>query len=161
MLSEESHQKFMQEALEQAREAWRENEVPVGAVLVRKGQIIARAHNLVRTRKDPTAHAEILVLQEGARQLANERLSDTALYVTIEPCAMCGGAMVWARIKRLVYGTRDPKAGAAGSVVNVVQNPRFNHRLEVLAGVLEEDCRELMESFFQPKRKNEERSRSG
>lgn len=154
MLSPEGieHQKFMQEALEQARKALEKNEVPVGAVLVQKGKIIARAHNLVRTQKDPTAHAEILVLRRGARRLTNERLNNTSLYVTVEPCAMCGGAMVWARVKKLIYGTKDPKAGAAGSVVNVVKNPRLNHRLEVLGGVLEEDCRELMESFFRQRR---------
>ena len=154
MLSPEviEHQKFMQEALEQARKALEKNEVPVGAVLVQKGKIIARAHNLVRTQKDPTAHAEILVLRRGARRLTNERLNNTSLYVTVEPCAMCGGAMVWARVKKLIYGTKDPKAGAAGSVVNVVQNPRLNHRLEVLGGVVEEDCRKLMESFFRQRR---------
>ncbi|MBW1926708.1 MAG: tRNA adenosine(34) deaminase TadA [Deltaproteobacteria bacterium] len=146
--------KYMELALEQARRAARHGEVPVGAVLVdKKGQILARACNMSLRQCDPTAHAEILVLRQGAERFGSYRLTDTTLYVTIEPCPMCAGAMVLARIGRLAYGAEDPKAGACGTLYNIVQDPRLNHRLEVSRGILAEDCRLLIQTFFQKKRK--------
>lgn len=143
---------YMREAITEAIKAAQEGEVPIGAVLVFDNQIIARAHNLRETNGDPTAHAEILVLREAASLKKHWRLSGTTLYTTLEPCPMCAGAMVMARTKRLVYGAADPKAGAAGSLMNIVQDPRLNHRLEVSGGVLEEECRELLKDFFRKRR---------
>lgn len=148
----EMDQIFMREAITEAIKAAREGEVPIGAVIVFDNQIIARAHNLRETNGDPTAHAEILVLREAASLKKHWRLSGTTLYTTLEPCPMCAGAMVMARTKRLVYGASDPKAGAAGSLMNIVQDPRLNHRLEVTGGVLEEECRELLKDFFRERR---------
>lgn len=148
----ETDQFFMREAIAEAVKAARVGEVPIGAVIVFNDQIIARAHNLRETNGDPTAHAEILVLREAARLKKHWRLLGTTLYTTLEPCPMCAGAMVMARTKRLVYGAADPKAGAAGSLMNIVQDPRLNHRLEVSGGVLEEECRELLKDFFRERR---------
>ena len=124
-------------------------EVPVGAVAVRDGQIIGRGHNRKEELKDPTAHAEMIALQEAARTLGGWRLIGVALYCTMEPCPMCAGAMVQARLPRLVYAVDDPKAGAAGSVVDLLRNERLNHRVEVIAGVLAEEVEELTQRFFQ------------
>lgn len=148
----EMDQIFMREAITEAIKAAREGEVPIGAVIVFDNQIIARAHNLRETNGDPTAHAEILVLREAASLKKHWRLPGTTLYTTLEPCPMCAGALVMARTKRLVYGASDPKAGAAGSLMNIVQDPRLNHRLEVTGGVLEEECRELLKDFFRERR---------
>ena len=143
---------FMGHALEQAREAAVRGEVPVGAVLVRAGQVIARAHNRREEAADATAHAELLVIREANRRLGGWRLAGTTLYVTLEPCPMCAGAMVLARVDRLVYGAPDPKAGAAGSLVNLVEDARFNHRLVVRRGVLEADCAAVLRDFFKVRR---------
>lgn len=142
----------MLEAIAEGRAAGEQGEVPVGAVLVLDGRIIARAHNLRETSSDPLAHAELLALQEGARELGGWRLDGTTLYVTVEPCPMCAGALVQARVSRLVYGVRDFKAGAAGSLFDLVRDERLNHRLEVTDGILEEECRNLMRDFFERRR---------
>ena len=139
---------FMAEALAEARRALALGEVPIGAVAVYEGRIIARAHNLRETAHDPTAHAEILVLREAGRLLGDWRLEGVTLYVTLEPCPMCAGAIVLARIPRLVYGAPDPKAGAAGTLMNLVQHDRLNHRVEVRPGVLAEASRDLLRGFF-------------
>ncbi|MGI6552374.1 MAG: tRNA adenosine(34) deaminase TadA [Bacillota bacterium] len=143
------HRDYMGLALIEARRALELGEVPVGAVLVGDGRVLARAHNLKETRQDPTAHAEILALRMGAEALGSWRLTGTILYVTLEPCPMCAGALVQARVGTLVYGSSDPKSGAVESVLNLVQHPSFNHRLEVIAGIREEECRELLQEFFQ------------
>jgi len=143
------HEKFMREAIAEAALACRKGEVPVGAVAVRDGQIIGRGHNRKEELKDPTAHAEMIALQEAARTLGGWRLIGVALYCTMEPCPMCAGAMVQARLPRLVYAVDDPKAGAAGSVVDLLRNERLNHRVEVIAGVLAEEVEELTQRFFQ------------
>jgi tRNA(adenine34) deaminase len=147
------HAHFMHLALEQARQAGRIDEVPVGAVLVSEsGEILASACNRPITDNDPTAHAEILALRAGAEKLQNYRLLNTTLYVTIEPCLMCMGALLHARVARVVYGAPDPKWGAAGSLYNASQDPRLNHQLEVVSGVCEDECRELLQAFFRSKR---------
>lgn len=143
---------FMQEAILEAVQAARDGEVPIGAVIVFNNQIIAKAHNLRETNGDPTAHAEILVLRKAAGLKHHWRLLETTLYTTLEPCPMCAGAMVMARVNRLVFGASDPKAGAAGSLMNIVQDLRLNHRLEVTGGVMEKECRELLKDFFKNRR---------
>jgi tRNA(adenine34) deaminase len=141
-------ERWMQEALRLAHQAEAAGEVPVGAVVVKDGVIIGRGFNQPISAHDPTAHAEIIAMREAARTLKNYRLTDAVLYVTLEPCAMCAGAMVHARIKRLVFGAPDPRAGAAGSVFNIVQTPALNHRLEITSAVLTELCAELLKGFF-------------
>jgi tRNA(adenine34) deaminase len=143
---------FMGEALAEAKKAARAGEVPVGAVLVEGGEIVARGHNLRETWSDPTAHAEVVVLREAARLRGTWRLEGTTIYVTVEPCAMCAGALVLARVGRLVYGVADPKAGAAGTLLNVVQDGRLNHQLEVTSGVLAAESAEVIREFFRTKR---------
>lgn len=143
---------YMSEALKEAEKAFDSDEVPVGAVIVHEGKIIARAHNQIKLLKDPTAHAEILAITQAASYLANERLINTVMYVTIEPCSMCAGALVLARIKRLVYGAGDPRTGACGSVVNITDNKKLNHRIKVEKGVLEKECAWLLKEFFKKKR---------
>ena len=150
---EENQVTFMRLALREAERARREREVPVGAIVVRDGRVIARAHNRPIHLKDPTAHAEVLALRRAARRVGNYRLSHCTLYVTIEPCAMCAGAMVQARLKRVVFGASDPKAGAGGSVLSVLNHSRLNHRVEVTEGVLGEDCAAILKEFFGNKRK--------
>lgn len=140
--------KYMEETLREARLAAAAGEVPVGAVIVREGQIIARAHNLVETLKDPTAHAEILAIRQAAKALGGWRLIGCQMYVTTEPCSMCAGAIVWARIEKLFIGTMDPKAGACGSVFNIVQEERLNHFVEIETGLMQEECSEEMKTFF-------------
>ncbi len=147
------HAVYMRMALEEARRAGRIDEVPVGAVLVAEsGELLAAAHNRTIIDQDPTAHAEILTLRAAAGKLLNYRLLNTTLYVTVEPCVMCAGALVHARVGRLVFGALDPKWGGSGSLYNVAADPRLNHQLEVIAGVCEEECRELMQAFFRSKR---------
>ncbi len=145
-------QTFMARALELARTAAAAGEVPVGAVIVRQGEIIAEGSNRPIGTCDPTAHAEMIALRAGGEVLRNYRLLDTTLYVTLEPCAMCASAMVHARVQRLVYGAADPRVGAAGSVFNIVQHASLNHRLEVTAGVLAEQCGTLLREFFAARR---------
>lgn len=140
---------FMALALEEALRAYHENEIPIGAVLIDEdGILIARDHNRIEQLHDATAHAEILTLQAASRKLKRRRLTDCTLYSTVEPCAMCAGALVLCRVKRLVYGATDSKFGAAESLFNVTNNPALNHQLKVTAGVLEEECRVLMQKFF-------------
>ena len=138
----------MREALSSAQEALQQGEVPVGCVAVHEGAVIACAYNRRETWKDPTAHAEIIALREAANKLSRWRLAGVTLYVTLEPCAMCAGAMVLARIDRLVYGCLDPKGGACGSTLDVARDPRLNHRVEVVSGMLEADCQSLLKDFF-------------
>jgi len=142
----------MAAALAEARIGAASDEVPVGAAVVRDGAVIARAHNETVTRNDPTAHAELLALQRALKALATDRLDDCALYVTLEPCAQCAGAIVLAKVGRLVFGAYDPKAGMAGSVGDVVRHPRLNHRPEVLGGVREDECGAVIAGFFRAKR---------
>jgi tRNA(adenine34) deaminase len=144
---------FMEEALRLAYKAEANGEVPVGAVLVADGEIIGRGSNAPISLSDPTAHAEIQALREAATHSNNYRLKGTTLYVTLEPCPMCAGAMVNARVERLVYGCSDPRSGAAGTVFNIVQADELNHRLDVTHGVLEDKCRDLLQTFFRAKRK--------
>ena len=143
---------FMREAIKEAIAALDEDEVPVGAVIVHENAIIARAHNQREALHDPTAHAEILAITQAAEHLSNWRLSGTTMYVTLEPCAMCAGALVLARVGRLYYGASDPKAGACGSLYDIVQDSRLNHRLEVVPGLLAEDGASLLQEFFARKR---------
>ena len=145
-------ERFMTEALEQARRAGRDGEVPVGAVLVADGEIVAAAGNAPIRRQDPTAHAEILALRAASERLGNYRLPGSTLYVTLEPCPMCAGAMVHARVARLVFAAADPKAGAAGSIMNLAQDARLNHRLTVDSGILAEAAAALLQAFFAERR---------
>ena len=138
----------MRLALQEARRAAREEEIPVGALLVCQGRVVARAHNRPIHLSDPTAHAEILALRRAARKLGNYRLTGCTLYVTIEPCAMCAGAIVHARVRRVVYGASDPKAGANGSALTVLNHPKLNHQVEVVTGVLAEECAAIVRDFF-------------
>ena len=142
----------MQDALAEARKANAAGEVPIGAVMVCRGEIIARGQNSVIRTSDPTAHAEIVALRQAARTFGNYRLGGTTLYVTLEPCAMCAGAMIHARLDRLVYGAADPKAGACGSVLSVINHPQLNHQMQVVQGVLGEQSGELLRSFFRDRR---------
>ena len=139
---------FMGEALRQARRAFDSQEVPVGAVVVREGRILARAFNQVELLKDATAHAEMLALTQAEEALGDWRLTDCTLYVTKEPCPMCAGAIVQVRLARIVYGVGDPKMGAAGGALNLLQLPCLNHRCEITGGLREEECRSLLQSFF-------------
>jgi len=142
----------MARALELARAGALRGEVPVGAVIVRGGEVIAEAHNRTNLDSDPTAHAEALAIRSAARRLGDWRLEDCTLYTTLEPCAHCAGAVVLARIPRLVFGAADPKAGMAGSLDNLVQDPRLNHRVELRSGVLAEESAELLRGFFRARR---------
>ena len=146
------HELFMRQAMQEALAAYEKDEVPVGAVIVHDGRIIARAHNQRELLKDPTAHAEMIAITQAAAALDNWRLTGATIYVTLEPCAMCAGAMVLARLDRLVYGAADPKAGACGTLYNLVQDSRLNHRLEVTPGILAEECAQTLRRFFAKRR---------
>lgn len=150
MFSEQMYQDnmWMKEAIAEAKKAERLGEVPIGAVIVRDGSIIGRGHNLRETEHNPIAHAEIIAIQQASKQLDAWRLLDCTLYVTLEPCPMCAGAIVQSRIKRVVYGTDDPKAGCAGTLMNLLQEPRFNHETELRAFVMKEECSSLLTTFF-------------
>ena len=144
---------FMELALQEAEKAGQIGEVPVGAILVSEnGEILSAAHNQTITKADPTAHAEILAVRQAAHKIDNYRLLNTTLYVTVEPCIMCMGAIVHARISKVVFGTSDPKWGAAGSLYNYAEDDRLNHRVEIAAGVCADNCRRLMQDFFRAKR---------
>jgi len=145
---------FMALAIAQAQKAWAVGEVPVGAIVVRQGQVFTVAHNLRESIQDPTAHAECLAIREAARLLGSWRLDDCTVYVTLEPCAMCAGAMVLARIARCVYGCADPKGGFMGSLGDLAAHPRLNHRFPVKAGVLADPCAELLRGFFRERRRS-------
>jgi tRNA(adenine34) deaminase len=143
---------FMRLAIREAERALEHEDVPIGAVVVREGEVIGAAHNERELRQDPTAHAEMLALREASTAVGSWRVLDSMLYVTLEPCAMCAGAIVLARVPRVVYGTVDPKAGAAGSVLDVLAEPRLNHRPEVAGGLLASDCAALLTDFFGTRR---------
>ena len=145
-------ERFMVEALKEAQKALEKDEVPVGAVIVHEGKVIARAHNQNILLKDPTAHAEMVAITEAASFLRDSRLLKTELYVTIEPCFMCAGALVLARVQRIIFGAKDLKAGACGSVMNIAYHKDLNHRINITGGVLESECRSLLQEFFKKKR---------
>lgn len=147
---------WMRLAIDEALLASGADEVPVGALVIRDGEVIGRGFNRNLANNDPTAHAEIVALREAAARIGNHRLLGCTLISTIEPCAMCAGAMVHARIARLIYGAADPKAGAAGSVLNIVEHPRLNHRVEVTAGVLADRCSQLLKDFFTSRRRGQD-----
>jgi tRNA(adenine34) deaminase len=143
---------WMELALEQARAAAQAGEVPVGAVIVKDGEVLGQGQNRNSRDHDPAAHAEIVALRQAAERLGNHRLVGCVMFATIEPCAMCAGAMIHARLARLVFGASDPKAGAAGSALEVLNHPRLNHRMEVTSGVLADECSEILQTFFREKR---------
>jgi len=145
-------QYYMQEALKEAQKAFQEEEVPVGAVIAYQGKIIARGHNQIERLKDPTAHAEIIAITSAANYLGTKWLNEASLYVTIEPCSMCAGALVLARIKNLYFGAKDPKTGACGSVINIANHKKLNHRIKVTGGILQEECSSILKDFFKKKR---------
>jgi len=147
-------QEWMRRALQLAQQAARQNEIPVGAVLVRANDCLAEGWNQPITHSDPTAHAEIMVLRQAAQQLGNYRLPQTTLYVTLEPCVMCAGAIIQARVDRVVFGAYDPKGGAAGSRFEVLRDTRHNHLVECVGGVLAEECGESLKNFFRARRGN-------
>lgn len=142
------HELFMREALKEAEKARELDEVPIGAVVVRDGKIIGRGHNLRESTRNATMHAEMVAIQEANKQLANWRLEECDLYVTVEPCVMCGGAIIWSRMRTVYFGTHDPKGGAAGSLLNVLEDDRFNHTVTVYSGLLAEESQRLLKDFF-------------
>ena len=150
----EESERFMREAVLEAEKALAAGEVPIGAVMVRDGEIIARGHNLRNTAKNPLRHAEIDIINETAGIVGDWRLEDCTLYVTVEPCPMCAGAIVQARIPKVVFGTRNSKAGCSGSVLDVLHEPKLNHQVETEEGILQEECAEIMRRFFRRFRKN-------
>ncbi|MGI2296882.1 tRNA adenosine(34) deaminase TadA [Paenibacillus sp. GXUN7292] len=156
MIRTHEDQHWMQAAIAEARLAEQLGEVPIGAVIVREGQIIGRGHNLRESKHDPTAHAELEAIRDACEQLGAWRLLDCTLYVTLEPCPMCAGAIVQSRLKRVVYGTDDPKAGCAGTLMNLLQEPRFNHETELTSGVLQPECAQLLTQFFRQLRKSKQ-----
>ena len=145
---------YMKHALKEAQKAYIKGEVPVGTVIVKAGKIIARAHNLREKNNDPTAHAEILAIKKAAKKLGGWRLTGCDMYVTLEPCAMCAGAIIHSRIARLYLGAMDSKAGAAGSILNLFSEDRFNHSVEIESGIMEQECSEILKNFFKSLRKN-------
>ena len=146
---------FMREALRQAQKAYAADEVPVGTVIAREGKIITRAYNQIELLKDATAHAEMLALTQAEAAVGDWRLTDCDLYVTKEPCAMCAGALVHTRIRRVIFGCPDPSAGAAGSMMNLLQMPTLNHRCEITSGVLHKECTAILQDFFRKRRDNQ------
>jgi tRNA(adenine34) deaminase len=149
-----SHEYYMRQAIAEAKKAFEKDEVPVGAIIVYDNKVIAKAHNQREMLLDPTAHAEMIAITQASAYLQNWRLSDTTVYITLEPCTMCAGALVQARVKNLVYGAKDEKQGACESTVNLVNDPRFNHRINVISGVLEDECSLLLKQFFLEKRRD-------
>ena len=141
-------ERYMKEAIRQAHKAWKLQEVPIGCVIVKDGKIIARGYNRRNTDKNTLAHAELLAIRKASRAVGDWRLEECTMYITLEPCQMCAGAIVQARISRVVIGSRNPKAGCAGSVLNLLQMPRFNHQVELTEGVLEEECSSMLTDFF-------------
>lgn len=152
------HEEFMKAAIEEARKAELLGEVPIGAVVVKGGEIISRGHNLRETSQNPITHAEILAIQAAAEQIGSFRLEDCTLYVTLEPCVMCSGAIVMSRVPTVVYGARDPKGGTVDSLMHLLNEPSFNHRAEVISGVLEEECSTMLKTFFKNLRANKKNS---
>ncbi len=149
----EEKEKFMREALKEAKKAYDKLEVPVGAVIVKNGKIIAKAHNLKETKNDTTNHAEILAIQKASKKLQSWRLLNCEMYVTLEPCSMCAGALINSRIKKVYIGATDEKTGAAGSVLNLFEDYTFNHKVEVEKGILKKDCENILKEFFKALRK--------
>jgi tRNA(adenine34) deaminase len=147
-MSEKSHEYWMSRAISEARKAESKDEVPIGCVIVRDGRIIARGHNLRETAQDPAAHAEMIAIRKAARKLGSWRLLDTTLYVTLEPCTMCMGAIILARIPKVVFGCYDPKGGAAGSLYDLSNDSRLNHTVELVSRILEDECSGLLTVFF-------------
>ncbi|WP_409272919.1 tRNA adenosine(34) deaminase TadA [Neobacillus sp. SCS-31] len=150
---------FMKEAIIEAKKAAAMNEVPIGAVLVMGGEIVARAHNLRESRQNALAHAELLAIDEACRKAGSWRLEGAALYVTLEPCAMCAGAIVLSRVDRVVYGAADPKAGCAGTLMNLLEESRFNHQCDVISGVLETECGGMLSEFFRSLREKKKEAK--
>lgn len=155
IISEEKlHEYYMSEAIREAQEAMESGEVPIGCVITYKGQIIGRGHNLRNSKKNPLCHAEISAIDEAAEFINDWRLEECTLYVTVEPCPMCAGAIVQARIPTVVFGTRNTKAGCAGSILNILDEPRFNHQVKIIEGILREECAKPMSEFFKQFRKS-------
>ncbi|MBE3570160.1 MAG: nucleoside deaminase [Bacillales bacterium] len=150
---------FMKLAIEEAKKAEEIGEVPIGAVIVMNNQVIAKAHNERETSQNAIAHAEVLAIQEACKNVGSWRLEGAALYVTLEPCAMCSGAIILSRIERVVYGAKDPKGGCAGTLMNLLTEDRFNHQCDVTAGVLEQECGDMLTSFFRKLREEKKRSK--
>ncbi|MGP7819721.1 tRNA adenosine(34) deaminase TadA [Niallia sp. 01092] len=159
MTLENEHSFYMQLAIEEAKKAAAVNEVPIGAVIVQNGEILAAAHNLRETEQTAVAHAELLAIDKACKKLGTWRLEDAVLYVTLEPCAMCSGAIILSRVAKVVYGASDPKGGCAGTFMNLLEDSRFNHQSEVVSGVLAEECGQLLSLFFRElrARKKEEK----
>ena len=147
------NEKYMKEALKEAQKAYKKLEIPVGAVIVKDGKIIAKAHNIKEQKKDTTKHAEIIAIQKASKKLNTWRLNDCEMYVTLEPCSMCAGAIIQARLKKVYIGTMDEKTGACGSVLNLLKDYKFNHEVELETGLLEENCKKILQDFFKELRK--------
>ena len=147
------NEKYMKEALKEAQKAYKKLEIPVGAVIVKDGKIIAKAHNIKEQKKDTTKHAEIIAIQKASKKLNTWRLNDCEMYVTLEPCSMCAGAIIQARLKKIYIGTMDEKTGACGSVLNLLKDYKFNHEVELETGLLEENCKKILQDFFKELRK--------
>ena len=141
-------EKFMKEAIKQSKKAYDKEEIPVGAVIVKDGKIIARGYNKKEEKKDTTQHAEIIAIQKASRKIGAWRLQDCEMYVTLEPCAMCTGALIQARLKRVYIGTMDPKTGACGSVLNLLEDYKFNHKVEVETNIMQKECEKILKDFF-------------
>lgn len=156
--NEHDHEKFMRAAMEEAAKAAAIGEVPIGAVVVQNGEIVGRGYNLRETQKDPTLHAEMIAIREASNRLGGWRLIGCTLYVTLEPCPMCAGAIVQSRVEGVVFGARDPKAGCAGTLMNLLEEPRFNHQVPVLEGVLADECAQLLKDFFRGLRKKRQQA---
>ena len=152
-MEQDRNNKFMKEALKEAKKAYDKEEIPVGAVIVRDDKIIARGHNIKELKKDTTKHAEIIAIQKASKKMDAWRLEGCTLYVTLEPCAMCAGALIQSRIKKVVIGTMDNKTGACGSVLNLLEDYKFNHQVEIETGIMETECREILQQFFKELRK--------
>lgn len=153
MLNLKTHEYYMKEALKEAKKAYKKEEIPVGAIIVKDDEIIARAHNLKETKRDTTNHAEILAIQKASKKLDAWRLEDCTMYVTLEPCTMCAGAIINSRIKNVIIGTSDPKTGACGSVLNLFEDYKFNHKVEYKTGVMQAECEKILKDFFKELRK--------
>ncbi len=152
-------EKYMKEAIRQAKKAWKMEEVPIGCVIVHEGKIIGRGYNRRTTDKNPLAHAELAAIKKASKKMGDWRLEDCILYVTLEPCQMCSGAIVQARVKRVVIGCMNSKAGCAGSILNLLQVERFNHQVEITSGVLEAECSQMMKGFFKELREKQKKKK--
>lgn len=154
-----TEERYMKEAIRQAKKAWKLNEVPIGCVIVYEGRIIARGYNRRNTDKNTLAHAELQAIRKASRKMGDWRLEGCTMYVTLEPCQMCAGALVQSRISRVVIGSMNPKAGCAGSVLNLLQMDRFNHQVEIVQGVLEQECSEMLSTFFRELREKKKQEK--